>query len=195
MAAERHLTRHEADNLLKAMLIFSRTVDHVLESRAIEVTRERLSKSKVQILRLLDQRGPQASTQIARFLGTSKPAVTQMIDALVQGRLVTRKQSSQDRRGIVLSLTNKGRACFGKVLREQRHLIRSTARQWRNNDLDRAIKSLQEMSAALARADRTFQHFCLQCGAHGDKSCVLVGGGANCPFLKSHDKPKGRARS
>ena len=82
MAARRLMTEKNTDNLLKSMLVISRTINHVLETRAIEVTGEPLTYSKIQILRLLGQRGEQSSSQLARFLGVSKPAITQIVTGI-----------------------------------------------------------------------------------------------------------------
>jgi DNA-binding MarR family transcriptional regulator len=185
MAAKKHLDTKQTDSLLKAMLVFSRTVDQVLETRAVQAAAEPLSKSKVQILRLLGQRGGQTATHIARFLGVSKPAVTQIVDALVQRNgLVVRTRSKRDRRGVEVKLTAKGRRVIQKVRVEQRHLVRSTMRQSSRAGTGRWIELLEEISGTLARADRAFQDYCLQCTSHSDGSCVLTGGDGDCLFLQ-----------
>ena len=45
--------------------------------------------------------------------------------------------------------------------------------------------AFHEFASALARADSVCEEFCLQCGAHADTTCVLSGGGAECPYLKN----------
>lgn len=183
MGSDLVLDDQQLSGLLKAMLVFSRTTDHVLENRAIEDAGERLSGSKVEILRLLGRRGSQTSGQVARFLGVTNPAVTQLIDSLVAARLVKRQQSQNDRRGVELTLTSRGTRVFEKIHHQQRHVIRSTVRGVTDKDVVRWIDTLQELAGALARADRAFRGFCLQCGAHEDGRCVLTGGDANCLYL------------
>jgi hypothetical protein len=55
---------------------------------------------------------------------------------------------------------------------------------------------MNEATQALAQADKDFQEFCLQCGAHADGTCVLVGGQAACLYLgyetRSATRPKKR---
>ncbi len=188
MAVAKRSKLGDADGLLKAMLVLARTVEHVLENRVVEEIGQPLSKSKLQVLRLLGQRGAQSTTRIARFLGTSKPAVTQIMDALVQSRLVSRAKAPNDLRSIALRLTPKGRRLFSKVCDEQRHLIRSMAREAGGGDLGRWTNVLDHLTSALTRADRTFQEFCLQCGSHADGRCILVGGKANCVYLRHQGK-------
>ena len=114
------------DALLKALLVQARTVDHILGRRAVEsAVKESLSPSKVQILRLLGQRGVQTSSQIARFLGVTKPAVSQIVDTMVRDRLMVRRPAKSDRREVRLELTKKGMTAFQAVRRQQRHYLRS----------------------------------------------------------------------
>lgn len=175
----------KVDDILKAMLVFARTVDNVLEQRAVEHgVGEVLSASKVQILRLLGQRGAQTASQVSRYLGVSKPAVTQLIDVMVASRVVSRKTATEDRREIRLQLTKKGRESFQAIRRSQRHYVRNSLRNVSGARADAWIKSIHEVSESLARADDAFEHFCAQCGAHEDGTCVLVGGDATCLFLK-----------
>jgi len=182
MARDRRLSTREADELLKSVLLFSRTVGEVLEKRAVERGGRRLSHSQVQILRLLDRGEIRRSTHIARFLGTSKPAVTQMVDALAAEGLLSRARDRHDRRNILLSLRPRGRQCLRNVQDEQRQIIRSAVRHSGEGDVAAWTRALRDLTRALAAADRAFGRFCLQCGAYADGSCVLVGGGASCPL-------------
>lgn len=185
MAKTRPLSVKTIDGVLKAALVLSRTVDRVLETRAVETGfGKTLSPSKIQIIRLLGQCGAQRSTQVARFLGVSKPAVTQIVDSMVAEKLVSRKTAKGDRRAINLTLGKKGRELFQVVRRRQRHYVRTALRDSANGKADEWVKVLHEMSDRIARADRAFEHFCAQCGAHEDGTCVLVGGDAACPFLR-----------
>jgi DNA-binding MarR family transcriptional regulator len=110
MAKTKKLSTRDADRLLKTLLVLSRTVDHILETRAVDqAANEPLSPSKVQVLRLLGEQGTQTASQVARFLGVSKPAVTQIIDSMVDGTLVTRSTAAHDRREVGLKLSARGR--------------------------------------------------------------------------------------
>jgi DNA-binding MarR family transcriptional regulator len=159
----------------------------------VEAATGPLSSSKVQVLRLLVNRGRHTSSQIARFLNVSRPSVTQIIDSLVEAGLVTRRGATDDRREVVLDLTKQGRQVFRAIRREQRYLLRSAIRAAGGGEVDEWITVLQKISGSLANADRAFTHYCLQCSAHADGTCVLVGGDANCPFLR-HGAPSKKRR-
>ena len=189
MAKKASVSDTTVDGLLKAMLIFSRTVDEVVETRTVaEAVNKPLSASKVQILRLLAQRGYQTSTQVARFLGVSKPAVSQIVDAMVRSKMVSRRGAKEDRREVILELTRGGKDQFRAIQRAQRHALRNMIR----NSKTRATKAwtdmLNEMAATLADAAKLYEEFCLQCGAHENGSCVLVGGEKECLFLRGEEK-------
>lgn len=176
------------------MLVLARTIDRVFEMRAVETAvDEPMSTSKVQLLRLLGTQGAQTSGQIARFIGVSRPAVTQLIDSLVKDRLVSRRATPQDRRKVAIKLTKRGMDTFRAVRRTQRHLLRNVLRL---SDADTAARwkaTMFEVAGAVAKADEAFEHYCLQCGAHADGTCVLVGGDAVCLFLQSRNTPGRRA--
>lgn len=173
------------DGLFKALAVLSRTVDQILQRRAVEeALGDSLSPSKVQALRLLARRGGQTSSQIARFLGVSRPSVSQITDALERAGLIDRFAGRQDGRESLLKLTDKGRAAFHAFRRQQRHLLRNAVRLTGSGKAEDWTKTLLEISRALAGADQAFEHYCLQCGAHSDGSCVLIGGDADCLFLQ-----------
>ena len=184
MAKKAPSSTSSVDQMAKAMLVLARTIDYVLESRAVEVATDKpLSNSKVQVLRLLAQRAGQTSSQVARYLGVSKPAVSQIIDAMVRSKLVTRKTSRDDRREVNLSLTDKGQNINKLVRQQQRHYIRSAMRDLNGTVANRWINTLGDVAVALGKADQAFQDHCMQCGGHEDGTCVLVGGDAKCHFL------------
>jgi DNA-binding MarR family transcriptional regulator len=185
MAAKTPPTTKTVDGLLKALLVLSRTVDHVLEIAAVEsAVKQPLSASKVQTLRLLGNRGGQTATQIARFLGVSKPAVTQLIDSMVRAKLVVRRTGKVDRREIHLQLSKKGRELHRAVRGSQRHYIRNTMGRTGGANAARWSRTLQGIAVALVEANQTFEDFCAQCGAHQDGTCVLGGGQADCLFAQ-----------
>ena len=83
---------------------------------------EPLSASTVKVLRLLGHRGPKNFSRIARFLGVSKAAVTQIIDGMEGGKLVLRRPAQGDRRETKVQLTDQGSTMFRTIHQRQRHL-------------------------------------------------------------------------
>lgn len=185
MAAKKQPSVKAVDGLLKALMVLSRTVERVLETDAVTTgVKVSLSATKVQLLRLLGQRGAQTSTQVSRFLGVSKPAVTQIIDSMLRAKLVTRRTGKTDRREVSLELAKKGRAIFHDVRQSQRHYVRSALRSSSSGTAAGWAEVLRKVTEALACCDNVVEPFCAQCGAHDDGTCVLIGGDVQCPFLE-----------
>lgn len=196
MGAKTRATSKTVDGLLKATLVLSRTVDHVLETRAVAAALQHpLSPSKVQMLRLLGRRGGQMPSQVARFLGVSKSAVTQIVDSMVRDKLVTRRTAKADRREVTLELTAKGRDLYLSVRRAQRHYVHNALRHVTGRDADRWIEMLNGITSALAQADHAFKDFCAQCSAYEDGRCVLDAGDADCLFLRQTTPKTGRNKT
>jgi len=183
------------DGLLKAMLLLSRTVEYVLEARAVEeASGLALSSSKVQIFRLLGLKGSQTSSQVARFLGVSKPAVSQIVDTMVRDKHVSRRPATEDRREVNLCLTAKGTRIYQALQRAQRNFIKGALKAARVASPGKWTKALLEITNGLAEADKDFKDYCLQCSANDDDSCVLAGGDSECCYLEHQAATTRRAK-
>jgi DNA-binding MarR family transcriptional regulator len=170
---------------LKSLLVLSRSVEHTVETEVVRnAVKEPILGSKVQILRLLATSGSQTSSQVARFLGVSKPAVTQLIDGMVRRRLVQRRTARHDRREINLSLTEKGKRTYQAIHRKQRDYLKNVLGQASKADAQRWVNTLREVTDAVVRTGRAFDPLCLQCTAHADKTCVLDGGVGECTYAE-----------
>ncbi len=186
----------EVDSIIKAMLTLSRATERVLESSSVAtVSGGPLGGSKIQVLRLLTKQGDQTPSQMARFLGVTKPAVSQIISAMHRSKLVSRKSISTDRREVYIGLTKRGKSAFQSIVREQRHLVRTALKHASTVDAKKWVSAMQSISTAISRADKTFEDYCLQCGAHADGTCVLQGGDADCLFLKHEKKMRSSTSS
>lgn len=192
MASRVSIPADAVDELYKALSVLSRTVTHILQDRAVEeALGEAVSYSKVQVLRLLSHRGGQTSSQIARFLGIRRPSVSQITNVLERAGWITCRVGEQDGRESIHELSDEGRQRFNVVRRQQRHLLRHTMRLADQREVQRWTHTLHMIAGCLARSDRAFKDYCLQCGAHADGTCVLIGGDADCPFL--HGRKPGTA--
>ena len=62
--------------------------------------------------------GPRTNRELAESAGISAPTATRMVDGLLQRGLVTRIDDPIDRRAVVISLTDEGRAALSRKQRE-----------------------------------------------------------------------------
>ncbi len=172
------------DGFLKGLLVLSRTVDHVLESHAVKrAVGEKLSGTRAQILRLLGQGRRRTASQVARYLGVTKPAVTQVVDSLVRQRLVRRVPATRDRREVHLRLTDKGRKFLRSIQQTQRETLRAVFQGVSQRDFERWQRLLEQLAVRLLTAGEKFETFCAQCEALGDGTCIVPAGkGKGCPM-------------
>src|SRR5512141_299630 len=66
------------------------------------------------------RRGPNSMSELATAKNISRPAISQAVDILVKKGLLTRLQSTTDRRVIELALTDDGNALLDTVFKENR---------------------------------------------------------------------------
>jgi DNA-binding MarR family transcriptional regulator len=74
------------------------------------------TRAQFMLMGVLGRDGGQSVKELAEHFKMSSSAVTQLVDQLVDERLVTRKEGNEDRRKTTVSLTQKGR----KLLEESR---------------------------------------------------------------------------
>lgn len=61
------------------------------------------------VMRMIDTTGPQSQADVARHLVVTAPVVTRLASALVEDGLVERQADPNDRRAVILALTETGR--------------------------------------------------------------------------------------
>ncbi len=105
-----------ADTLAREILD---TVPAIMRTIRTEMRSRRTAELSIPQFRslLYLKRKPDSSLQdLAVHLGLTSPTVCKMVDGLVADELVTRQDSPQDRRKILLALTSRG-----QVILEQAH--------------------------------------------------------------------------
>jgi len=196
MSKKARISSADVDSLLKALLVLTRTADHVLGERAIARGGGGvLSPSKVLILRFLQFQGPQTLSAVAHMLGVTKPAVTQIVDVMERETLLTRSKGGRDRREVALRPTPRGRRVVHAIEQVQRELVRTAIRESPLRESKRCTTLFNETASALAQAGAVLESFCAQCGAHRDGRCVLDGGESCCLFLKYARVKRGARRA
>jgi DNA-binding MarR family transcriptional regulator len=85
--------------------------------RGIASAKFDINVQQFHILRQI-RRGICSASELASANQISRPAISQAIDALVEKGLVTRRQSAQDRRYVVLELTPSGADVLDAIFQE-----------------------------------------------------------------------------
>lgn len=100
------------------------------------------------VLAMLMQ-GTKKASDIAADLGITSGAVTGLADKLAGMGLISRERSEEDRRVVLLSLTEQGRTCIEKVRQERIDRISLLFGRLESEDLQKLLDVFEKLSAAL----------------------------------------------
>jgi DNA-binding MarR family transcriptional regulator len=98
------------------------------------------------------ERQPSASLSgLARSLGISNPAATEMVDRLVERGYVRRIHSPKDRRQVILSLRPKGNRLLADFAKRRQERFEKLLRVVDRSEVGRLAEALQIVSDVLER--------------------------------------------
>lgn len=74
-----------------------------------------LSKNQPMVIKIIGMEGEIMPSTIGNYTGMNKSSLTRMIDDLEKKEMVFRKNDPEDRRKVLVSLTNKGIECYNYI--------------------------------------------------------------------------------
>lgn len=107
--------------------------------------------AQMRILWTLDWKGGMSLGTLARTVGVSNPAATEMVDKLVERGLVKRVHSSDDRRQVVLSLRPGGRRILADFAKRRQERFEKLLRVLERRDRERLVGALEHVNEVLAK--------------------------------------------
>jgi DNA-binding MarR family transcriptional regulator len=122
--ANRKVSDVEAEAFLSAFDAFAQAVRRARGAPAGPP--RALTLSQYRLLELLRDHDSARVRRLAEHAGVSAPTATRILDTLERRGLVRRRQSSEDRRGVSVTLTDRGRRALG----EQHAWLRSRQRNF-----------------------------------------------------------------
>jgi DNA-binding MarR family transcriptional regulator len=109
-----------------------------------------LTLPQVQVLRILHRQGTVPTGKLAQCLRISAPATTQLTDRLIRKGLIERRASEDDRRAVLVALSEAGR-CLIDRFRERRNAVFGEAlSQLSEEEQTQVVSSLQKVITVLA---------------------------------------------
>jgi len=87
--------------------------------------RHGLTEARARLVWVLGQRGPSTQRALAAALQVSARNVTGLVDGLVATGFVTRRPHPDDRRAVLVTLTERGSSTVAALQAEQRELART----------------------------------------------------------------------
>lgn len=107
-----------------------------------------LSKNQPVVIKIIGMEGEIMPSTIGRYTGMDKSSLTRMVDDLERKGLVFRKTDPEDRRKVLVSLTEKGLECYNysnQILDELLKLVDE-------KDIEDYVQSLETMVRILRKA-------------------------------------------
>ena len=133
------------------------TAPQIIQSIRLEMRRGRGSDISIPQFRTLRfiQKNPDSSlSHLAEHLGLTLPSVSKLVDGLVKQRLVSRKESAEDRRKITLLLTNTGASIVDSARASARIRLAEKLKHLSDDDLETISQTMQILHPIFANQDK-----------------------------------------
>jgi len=112
--------------------------------RATATAKFDISVEQFHVLRYV-RRGTDSMSELATAKNISRPAISQAVDVLVKKGLLTRVQSTQDRRFVDLALTDAGSNLLDTVFQETRKWMKERMCDLSTDELETMITAMEVM--------------------------------------------------
>jgi DNA-binding MarR family transcriptional regulator len=148
VATHRTPTSSAEHELSDALDEFFRAARRARGRAAGEHAPDGLSLAQYHLLEPLGS-GPHTNRELSELAGISAPTATRMVDGLLQRKLLTRIEDPIDRRAVVISLTEEGRAALERKQREYAARRRSVAAALDPHEQKIATDLLRRLAAVI----------------------------------------------
>lgn len=129
----------------------SRTLTAIVARTLTEAGQE-ISVPQLRVLVLLNSRGPMNLATIAQHLDVNPSNASRTCDQLVGAGKVARGEDADDRRSVVLRLSNEGARLVADIMAMRRQLIDGVVARMSPADREALSIGLEAFSAAVATA-------------------------------------------
>lgn len=120
----------------------------MLDHHYAQVGEMDLTLVQAQALRLL-RAEPLPTSKLAAALGISAPAVTQLTDRLGRKRLIERRTAKNDRRAVIVAVTEKGGRVVDGFRRRRNEIFADTLSRLSDDDRAEVVVALSKVAAVL----------------------------------------------
>ena len=133
------------------------TTPQIIQSIRVEMRRGRgpdLSIPQFRTLRFI-QRNPDSSlSDLAEHLGLTLPSASKLVDGLVKQKLLTRKESAEDRRRLTLMLTQTGTSIVDSARASARIHLADKLKHLSDADLETISQAMLILHPIFATQDK-----------------------------------------
>ncbi|ADI25838.1 MarR family winged helix-turn-helix transcriptional regulator [Geobacillus sp. C56-T3] len=114
---------------------------------------EEMTHDQYYLLRYIRRRGTCTSTELAAMFGVNKSAVTAMTNRLVDKGWLRRDRDENDRRVIVLSLTEQGEAWIAEMDRNVYRLVEEVIARFPEEEIEAFIRTYERLARVLQEVE------------------------------------------
>jgi DNA-binding MarR family transcriptional regulator len=122
--------------------VFEQTIQGKIISKFKE-----LSKNQPMVIKIIGIEGEIMPSTIGNYTGMDKSSLTRMVDDLEMKGMVFRKDDPEDRRKVLVSLTDKGLDCYNYC----NEIVDEILKFVDENDVDDYLQSLETMIRILRK--------------------------------------------
>ncbi|MGW5237948.1 MarR family winged helix-turn-helix transcriptional regulator [Monashia sp. NPDC004114] len=115
-------TSEDLDQLVTALLTASRALVGV-SARSLAMVEDTVTLTQFRTLVVLDAHGPSTLNRLADRLQVNASTTLRTVDRLIGSGLVDRRENTENRREVIIELTDAGRRLVGEVTERRRRAI------------------------------------------------------------------------
>ena len=130
------------------MSVLVRRIRRVIAERA-RMLHPELSPVAYSMLMALNDSGPQRASDLVEIFSVDKGAVSRQVQALLELDLIERTPDPEDRRAMILAISEEGHRRLANISASRRHELSRRLGDWTEQDLSAFVRSLGRYNSAL----------------------------------------------
>ena len=130
------------------MGVLVRRIRRVIAERA-RLLHPSLSPVAYSMMMSLNDSGPQRASALVEIFSIDKGAVSRQVQALLELGLIERNPDPDDRRAMILAITEEGSRRLANLALARRHQVSAKLESWSDEELSEFVRSLARYNAAL----------------------------------------------
>jgi DNA-binding MarR family transcriptional regulator len=130
------------------MGVLVRRIRRVIAERARMLDPD-LSPVAYSMMTALNDSGPQRASALVEIFSVDKGAVSRQVQALLELGLIERTPDPEDRRAMILAVTEEGRRRLATIAQTRRQQLTTRLESWSDEELSAFVRSLARYNASL----------------------------------------------
>ncbi|MHB1419665.1 MAG: MarR family winged helix-turn-helix transcriptional regulator [Bacillota bacterium] len=110
-----------------------------------DVVEEGITGTQYYFLRNLDLKGPCRASDLATILGVTPVAITSLADNLSRMGLISRQRSQEDRRAVIMDLSEDGKCVVHRADEQRRQKLHRVREELNRDDVDTFLMLLKKV--------------------------------------------------